>query len=322
MTPFSSARLPEDFSLLAQTNPAPETPLPELVSEKIESYSRKDRRREVALTASEQLDKFNLDDHGDRHEHERWPLIRDRFGNYEIFWRLYVVPLTNRVLAPVAVPGRSWVRVRRDIPSEWQKLALCHYSVFYRLSRAVELTLEQASTAPDPPTHPEEVISLLQTCCENVEDFYEAVRHVSGDAVRFLPRRLPNDFPLAFRKIDTYRNLLIHNPVLGRGERHGETLWPKLPDDPNSWEAWKKKFRFSWSAVEDLSSEELVSARALLESLENDLAASLNETWGRILASLASRNPHERFKDFLRAPDSNDIITVCQPLAASGVFMK
>jgi hypothetical protein len=120
LTPFSSARLPEDFSLLAQTNPAAETPLPELVGEKIEFYSRKHRRREVALTASEKLDKFNLEDHGDRHEHERWPLIRDRFGNYEIFWRLYVVPLTNRVLAPVAGPDRSWVRVRRDIPSEWQ----------------------------------------------------------------------------------------------------------------------------------------------------------------------------------------------------------
>ncbi|MGB8061806.1 MAG: hypothetical protein WCF26_07915 [Candidatus Sulfotelmatobacter sp.] len=163
---------------------------------------------------------------------------------------------------------------------------------------------------------------MLQTCCENVEDFYDAVRHVSGDAVQFLPRRLPNDFPLVFRKIDTYRNRLIHNPVLGRGERHGETLWPKLPEDPNSWEAWKNKFPFSWSAVEDLDPEDLMSARALLESLENELAAALNETWGRILASLASRNPYEKFRSFLRAPDSNDTITVCQPLAASGVFMK
>jgi len=274
------------------------------------------------MTASEKLDTFNLDDHGDRHEHERWPLIRDRFGNYEVFWRLYVVPLTNRVLGPAPGGERSWVRVRRDIPSEWQKLAVCHYSVFYRLSRAVELRLEQAQSTPDKPTHPEEVISLLQTCCENVMDFYDAVRDIGGGTVQYLPRRLPDDFPLVFRKIDVYRNMLIHNPVLGRGETDGQTLWPKLPGDLDSWEAWKNKFRFSWSAVEDLSPEELVSARALLESLENELAASLNETWGRILASLASRNPYERFSTFLRVPESDDTITVCQPLTASGGFAK
>lgn len=274
------------------------------------------------MTAAEKLGKFNLEDHGDRHERERWRLIRDRFRNYEVFWRLYVVPLTNRVLGLAMARDQSWIRVRRDIPPVWQKLALCHYSVFYRLSRAVELRLQQAETTPGKPTHPEEVISLLQTCCENVKDFYDAVRDIGSGAVQYLPRRLPNDFPLAFRKIDAYRNLLVHNPVLGRGERDGETLWPMLPENLNSWETWKRKFRFSWNAVEDLGSEELVAARALLEILENELAASLNETWGRILAGLAGLNPYDRFRTFLRVPESNDTATVCQPLTASGSFIK
>ena len=273
------------------------------------------------MTANEKLEQFNLEDHGDRHEHERWRLIRDRFGNYEVFWRLYVVPLTNRVLSPAAL-DRSWIRVRRDIPLEWQKLALCHYSVFYRLSRAAELRLEQAQIPSDKPTHPEEVVALLQTCCENVKDFYDAVRNIAGGTVQYLPRRLPNDFPIIFRKIDAYRNLLIHNPVLGRGERHGETLWPRLPEEPRCWADWQSKFRFSWTAVEDLTPEDLVPARALLKNLEDEIAASLNETWERIIASLATRNPHDRFKDFLRVPESAELITVYQPLAASGVFMK
>lgn len=274
------------------------------------------------MTVNEKLEVFNLEDHGDRHEHKRWRLVRDRFGNYEVFWRLYVVPLTNRVLGPAATGDRSWIRVRRDIPSEWQKLALCHYSVFFRLSRAVELRMEQEQTPPDKRTHPEEVIAVLQTCCENVKDFYDAVRNIAGGTVQYLPRRLPSDFPLAFRKIDVYRNLLIHNPVLGRGERHGETLCPKLPENPKSWEPWKEKFRFSWSAVEDLGPEDLMPARSLLLGLEDELAVSLNETWGRILASLASRNPHATFKSFLRVPKSAESITLHQPLAASGVFMK
>lgn len=276
----------------------------------------------MSVIANEKLDKFNLDDHGDRHERERWRLIRGRFDNYEIFWRLYVVPVTNRVLNPPVDGDRSWIRIRRDIPPEWQKLALCHYSVCFRLSRAVELRLEQTQIPPDKPTHPEEVIALLQTCCENVKDFYKAVRNIAGGTVQYLPRRLPNDFPIVVRKIDAYRNLLIHNPVLGRGEQHGQTLWPRLPENPTAWEAWKSKFRFSWSAVEDLAPEDLVPARTLLQNLEDELAASLNETWGRILASLASRDPHATFKDFLRVPDSAESISVCQPLAASGVFMK
>jgi hypothetical protein len=155
-----------------------------------------------------------------------------------------------------------------------------------------------------------------------VKDFYNAVRDIAGGTVQCLPRRLPHDFPMVFHKIDAYRNLLIHNPVLGRGERHGETLWPRLPEEPRCWDDWQNKFRFSWSAVEDLGGEDLVPARALLQNLEDELAASLNETWERITASLAKRNPHDRFKDFLRVPESSDTITVCQPLAASGMFMK
>jgi hypothetical protein len=66
----------------------------------------------------------------------------------------------------------------------------------------------------------------------------------------------------------------------------------------------------------------LVSARALLESLEDELVASLNETWERILASLTSRNPYDRFGTFLRVPEFNDTITVCHQLTASGGFVK
>jgi len=274
------------------------------------------------VTATEKLDKYNLQDHGDRHEHDRWPLIRDRFGNYEVFWRLYVVPLTNRVCGPTATGDRSWIRVRADIPAEWHKLAVCHYSVFYHLSRAAERRVEQSVAPPGRPTHPEDVIHLLQTCCENVRDFYDAVRTIGGDTVNYLPRRLPNDFPVVFRKIDAYRNLLIHNPVLGRGEKHGETLLPRLPEDPKLLAEWKSKFRFSWRAVEELGAENLEPAHILLKTLEDELARCLDDTWARLIVSLGVRDSHDRFKDYLRVPASTEWITVCQPLAASGTFDK
>jgi hypothetical protein len=274
------------------------------------------------MSGSEKLESFNLLDHGDRHERERWPLVRDRFGNYEIFWRRYVVPLTNRVCGLPVPDDTSWIRVRNDIPPEWEKIAVCHYSVFYHLSRAAERRIEQTKLEPGKPTHPEDAISLLQTCCENVSDFYDALRAVNGAAVNYLPRQLPNAFPLFFRKIDVYRNLLIHNPVLGRGEKDGETLLPRLPDDPKGFDAWKNRFRFSWRAVEILDAENLISAQVLLKALEDELARYFDQAWARIIDSLKSRNLHESLKSVLKVPDFGEQITLSQPLTASGTFLK
>jgi hypothetical protein len=249
-------------------------------------------------------------------------LIRDRFGNYEIFWRLYVVPLTNRVCGPPAAEDTSWIRVRDDIPTEWEKLAVCHYSVFYHLSRTSERRIEQTEAKPGEPTHPEDVIYLLQTCCENVSDFYDAVRAVGGRVVNYLPRQLPNDFPLVFKKIDAYRNLLIHNPVLGRGEKDGETLLPRLPEDPKLFGDWKNRFRFSWRAVEALDAGGMEPANVLLKTFEDELAEYLDQVWVQLIVSLGSRNLHDRFKPFLKVPDSDERISVFQPHAASGTFLK
>lgn len=271
----------------------------------------------------EKLDKFNLEDHGDRHERRRWPLVRDRFANYQVFWRLYVVPLTNRACGPATELERaSWTRLRGDVPEEWEKLAVCHYSVFFHLSRAAERRIEQASVKPGEPTHPEDVIYLLQTCCENVKDFYDAVRAISVDGVNYLRRQLLNDPPFVFSKIAAYRNLLIHNPVLGRGEKHGETLLPKLPEDPKCFNDWNNRFKFSWRAVEAIGAEDLDPAVGLLQILEDDLARYLDGAWAQLIVDLGSRNLHDKFNWLLKLPDSSEWITVVQPVAASGVFLK
>jgi hypothetical protein len=273
----------------------------------------------------EKLKGFNLIDHGDRHEHERWELVRDRFPNYEDFWRLYIVPLTNRTSAQAQDP--SWIRLRSDVPAEWEKLAICHYSIFYYLSRAVQRRIECFSGNADRPTHPEDVIYLLQTCCENVGYFYKALRAVATGAVSYLPRDGPKDFP--FREINAYRNLLLHNPVLGRGESNRETLLPSLPKDLKHVDSWARKFAFSWRTVERLGMKDLVSARSLLQELEDGLAKYLNDTWAKLISSLRDRNFHDRLQ-FLKLPESTGEVqritadsssaTVGQPLAASGTF--
>lgn len=280
------------------------------------------------MIAIESLDRFNLTDHGDRHEHQLWELVRDRFPNYEVFWRYYVVPLTNRT--GVGIQDSSWIRMRSDVPPDWEKVAICHYSVFYYLSRAAQRRIELFDRNADAPTHPEDVVYLLQTCCENVHYFYNALRAVAKNAVDYLPRQCPTEFP--FRSINAYRNLLLHNPVLGRGESDRETLLPKIPDNPKLVNSWVSRFKFSWTAVERLDAEHLVSAHYLVQSLEDGLAEYLDRTWAKVITDLGGMNLHSKFR-FLRVPPSTPNVTfssritvdsscinVNQPLAASGTF--
>jgi hypothetical protein len=255
--------------------------------------------------------------------------VRDRFPKYEEFWRLFIVPLTNRTSTEFL--DSSWIRLRPGVPAEWEKLAVCHYSVFYYLSRAAQRRIECFGENTRGPSHPEDVIYLLQTCCENVEHFYKALRAIANDAVGYLPLKGPKDSP--FREINAYRNLLLHNPVLGRGELDGETWLPKLPGDLKYVDSWAIKFAFSWRAVEGLNAQDLVSARTLLLGLEDGLAKYLNDTWARLIGDLGDRNLHDKFQQFLRLPNSavafqrpnrisadSSCATLAQPLAASGTF--
>lgn len=274
---------------------------------------------EATLTSSEALDKFNLSEHGDRHEQEGWRLLADQFPNYELFWRRFVVPLTNRT--GDGPRDSSWIRLRSNVPAEWEKLAVCHYSVFYHLARAVQRRIELFAEKECAPTHPEDVIYLLQTCCENVSDFYDALRSLANNAVSYLPRQSPKEFP--FREINAYRNLLLHNPVLGRGELHGETLLPKLPEDLRYIDSWASNLKFSWTAVERLPKEDFISARTLLQELENGLARYLNGTWAKLISDLGDRLP-VKFQ-FLKVSNSvagvdSSCGTLAQPLAASATF--
>ncbi len=278
-------------------------------------------------TSLTELNHFTLENDGDRHEQERWKLVRDRFPKYEIFWQLYIVPLTNRTT--MADQGASWIRLRPDVPAEWAKLAICHYSVFYYLSRAAQRRLEYSTSNHDNPIHPEDVIYLLQTCCENVTYFFDAVTALSVRAARYIPAQAIKD--RVFCQISAYRNLLLHNPVLGRGESDGETLLPRLPDDHIN--SLVNKLKFSWSAIREFAPEDLVPARALLKGLEDDLAKYLNDQWEPLIRELSNEDMHSKFPRFFGPPltqgtaqhtnriaTDSSCVNVAQAIAASGTF--
>ena len=150
-----------------------------------------------------------MDDHGDHHESQRWSAVKGRFPNYEIFWRRYIVPLTNRIDPAIQQGDPRWIRLRPIVPERFEKLAVCHYSVFYYLSRAVQRTIEVS--AQDQPVFVDDVVYLYETCMENVHYFFGAVRDVGKDfnvQVDYLPKQRPHNYPRVAWEIYAYRNVL------------------------------------------------------------------------------------------------------------------
>jgi hypothetical protein len=134
------------------------------------------------------LDGFTLNDFGDHHEQRLRDLVSPVFPAYEIFWRRYVVPLTNRIDPnfSFAKDRDPWIRLRPDVPARQEKLAMHHYSVFYYLGRAAERISSGECE------YPEDVFSLLDACGDNAREFCALAREILrdfGQPFDFLPTR-------------------------------------------------------------------------------------------------------------------------------------
>jgi hypothetical protein len=238
------------------------------------------------------LDTFRLIEHGDAREQEWWPLLAEPFPDYEIFWRRYIVPFTNRVNGSMPPQSHIWRRVRPGIPRQWERLAVSHYSVFYFAGRAFAKLRETGRL------YPEDVVYLLETCGENASHFFDAVRDILGDfdLKVGLPQQYPRDFPETFQSISAYRNAMLHNPVLGRTERHGSEYLPVRA-------ALQKvqKREFLWSAVEELDDSEFTEVRNLFTGYARKAVQYLNSRWEQIIALLDSKRNTEKFIRVFRA---------------------
>lgn len=51
--------------------------------------------------------KWRLMNDGDLFEKAYWPYLKDSFPNYEVFWSLFVVPLTRRIIDRKDVQSRK-----------------------------------------------------------------------------------------------------------------------------------------------------------------------------------------------------------------------
>jgi hypothetical protein len=163
------------------------------------------------------LDRFDLGLHGDRHERELWPLVSGCFPSYEILWRRLIVPLTFRIDRQAASESaQRWIRFR-GIPEKYERVAMAHYSVFYFFGRAAKRVSEGGMAFE----HPEDVFFLLDSVGDNLKSFLSRMHELAKDCgIALFEAKAIAQFPKGFGpfvEISAYRDVLLHNPVIGRG---------------------------------------------------------------------------------------------------------
>lgn len=224
------------------------------------------------------LDQFELGRHGDRRERDLWPLVSKRFPSYEVFWRRIIVPLTHRIDPRVARQDDRWIRLRPGIPSQYEQLSMAQYSVFHHLGRALKRLSEDATVFENP----EDVFFLLDSIGDNFRRFMEAMNTLGKDCAKpIFDAGAIQQFPRGFEpfpEISAYRDVLLHNPVLGRGIEVGRIYVPRW--SANKSESPLEIGKTSWREAEKLSRDNLISTSVLLERLVTEVCALLETCWG------------------------------------------
>lgn len=245
------------------------------------------RPKSVTLEVMDELamvDVFDLRTQGDRHEREFWPLLCDRFPSYQTLWRRLVVPLTFRIDPSIPPDNPRWIRLRPEIPEEpYERLAMVHYSVFYFLGRAV-----QRLAALPMIEYPEDILFLLDSAGDNCKCFMKSINDIAKDSTGgpIFPAASIAQFTKTappFDEISAYRDVLLHNAVIGRAEDVEGTYLPRW--NRNSGQSPLARAKTSWRAAARLSGDDRISTRALLDRLTNEACVVLERYWQTVVTA-------------------------------------
>lgn len=218
------------------------------------------------------LEQLRLLDHGDAIERFYWPKVSSsKLSEYEIFWKRFIVLLTNRV-DPLAYT--DWIMLRDGLPPEYESLLMANYSTFYHCVVAHEqIEFGQQAKADHGFNHPELFFFSAKACIENL-------KVLQAKAGKLLVRasitpRLPRSPDRMIHSITSYRDVFAHRSHLGRGSEHSRGLIPKLEHLPAS----KDDPKLLWSYAMGLDADEMTDALDYQSSLWAELAAYLQGTW-------------------------------------------
>jgi|GEM_PF-3785394 len=225
------------------------------------------------------LEGLSLSRHGDALERFYWPMLAHAVPSYELFWKYFVVLLTNRVI-PFA--GFDRVALRTGIPHQYQELLMANYTTFYHFAVAHELIVEgQRALESGGFNHPELFFFSLKASLESCDVLREkALRLLAVEAIKTRYPSLPEE---AVNAIKTYRNVFTHRSLMGRGRQHGRPFIPKVEYLPQS----RKQSLMPWSETMALGQDGMTDSIALQEHLWTEISCYLNGTWQALAGNFA-----------------------------------
>jgi hypothetical protein len=193
-----------------------------------------------------------------------WPSVSTSLVGYELFWKTFIVLMTKRV-DPLARDG--WIRLRTGLPSDYERLLMANYSIFYNLVVAhAQIALRRKEVAEGRFYHPEAFFFFSRASIENFDDLTERARKLLHDGGIHL--RIPGLPDALLHEIKSYRDVFAHRSSLGRGIQHGRGLIPKQAQLPKS----KTDPMPLWSQTDAISIAEMVDALDLHAHLWQRLA--------------------------------------------------
>lgn len=268
------------------------------------------------------LEQFHLSEHGDAREKATWPSVSDCLSAYEMFWRTFIVLLTNRIDSQKEL-AHDWIRLRPGIPRKYETLAMSNYSVLYYAASALqEIDNGRSEIALGRYCRPELVFFQLQVCVENMKRLLSTARALLRELN--VNCRLPKQPQNCFQTIGAYRNAFSHDPVLGRAATHRRELIPPAHMLPKT----RKKDEFLlWSDTDKIPEKEMADCLKCQEQLWNQLAAFMQKMWESLSECFLRARTEDKFiKDvglsrLLPICSPVGILSTASPFTASGTFI-
>lgn len=268
------------------------------------------------------LEQLRLLDHGDAIERFYWPKVSSAISEYEIFWKRFVVLLTNRI-NPLAFT--DWIMLRDGLPAEYESLLMANYSTFYHCVVSHEqIEIGRKAKAEHGFNHPELFFFSAKASLDNLGTLQNEARgllYKVGAQIRF--PKSPKDLIQALTR---YRHVFAHRKHLGRGSQHGRDLIPVFRHLPKS----DKDPELPWSYTMSLDESEMTDALDYQTRLWDELAIYLQGTWKALDEAFVEfrAEPHfitavglESFLPIDSEVANRVIPSQSNPIAASGTII-
>ena len=217
------------------------------------------------------LDQLCLRDHGDAMERFYWPKVANHLSEYEVFWRKFIVLLTNRVVPSV---DKDWIMVRTGLSDKYESLLMANYATFYHCVVAHEqIGIGRKAEAEGGFNHPELFFFSAKACLETVKPLQSQAGLLLS--CRGIRPRFPKSPDGLIHAVTSYRDVFTHRGHLGRGSQHGRGLIPLPEHLPES----QKDPKAFWSYTMALPEQEMTDALDLESNLWSELADYLRGIW-------------------------------------------